>query len=103
LEPDSEAAGRQFHALERVDAVISTDTFYRVLRPELLMEPEGALLAEWISGVNLSRLLLSFGQNSKRAASLLEQSAAWLRHCHDVQWKGLILLIRRRARQAHHA
>jgi len=81
--PDLDAAKQQYSTLEKVIRVLPSDSRYRVPRPYLLMEPEGALLTEWISGKNLSDMLLIFVRGTHRAEELMQQSAAWLRIFHD--------------------
>jgi len=81
--PDLDAAKQQYSTLEKVIRALPSNSRYRVPRPYLLMESEGALLTEWINGKNLSNMLFIFVRGTHRAEDLMRQSAAWLRNFHE--------------------
>jgi thiamine kinase-like enzyme len=82
LEPDLESARQQFVSLQTINSAIRESLHYRVLRPYLLMESEGAILIEWVNGQTVTSALPSLRPNAGRMQTLLKQSAKWLHHFH---------------------
>jgi hypothetical protein len=86
--PDKTSARQQFGTLQRLSESGSGQTRGLAPRPYLLIEDEGALLAEWIPGHNMAWRLFSWRCRPAEALGLTGEAAQWLRRFHDVQPDG---------------
>jgi tRNA A-37 threonylcarbamoyl transferase component Bud32 len=82
LEPDSASARHQFTTLKKIARATPAGNHLRVPAPVFLIEDQGVLLTEWVSGKNLSDIFFSIGCSRRRADHLIKQAAAWLYYFH---------------------